>query len=238
MKKAFLVELTVLTGYIKQLLPIAAIVGLFVAFGMGTVVPLAGIFVTMFSMMGAMAASAYDDAYNWGAYRLTLPVSRRSVVFGRYLAVIAMAGAGVALGLGLQVIAVTVGALNVLPAELGSVLDMTRADVLASVFSLFLCLFMGASAAAFTIPAYFKFGNTKATQFLPMFVMLAYFICMIGFGQIADRIDATELMYRFASWMESYTGTVVCCLVLTALTALVLSISAAVSLRVYGRRDL
>lgn len=27
MKKAFLVELTVLTGYIKQLLPIAAIVG-------------------------------------------------------------------------------------------------------------------------------------------------------------------------------------------------------------------
>ena len=36
MKKAFLVELTVLTGYIKQLLPIAAIVGFFVAFGMGT----------------------------------------------------------------------------------------------------------------------------------------------------------------------------------------------------------
>lgn len=77
MKKAFLVELTVLTGYIKQLLPIAAVVGFFVAFGMGTVVPLAGIFVTMFSMMGAMAASAYDDA-NTGvpiALRCLYPVA-------------------------------------------------------------------------------------------------------------------------------------------------------------------
>lgn len=238
MKKAFLVELTVLTGYIKQLLPIAAIVGLFVAFGMGTVVPLAGIFVTMFSMMGAMAASAYDDASNWGAYRLTLPLSRRDVVLGRYVAVIAMAGVGVALGLALQALAVAVGALNVLPAELGDVLHMTKADVLASIFSLFLCLFMGASAAAFTIPAYFKFGNTKATQFLPMFVMLAYFICMIGFGQIADHIDAAEALARFASWMESYAGTAACSLLLMALTLLVMTISAAVSMHTYARRDL
>ena len=238
MKKAFLVELTVLTGYIKQLLPIAAIVGFFVAFGMGTVVPLAGIFVTMFSMMGAMAASAYDDANNWGAYRLTLPLSRRDVVLGRYVAVIAMAGAGVALGIALQVLAVAVGALNILPGDLRDVLHMTQADVLASIFSLFLCLFMGASAAAFTIPAYFKLGNTKATQFLPMFVMLAYFICMIGFGQIADHIDAAEVLTRFASWMESFAGTAVLSFVLIVLTAFVLSVSAAVSMRIYARRDL
>lgn len=71
-----------------------------------------------------------------------------------------------------------------------------------------------------------------------MFVMLAYFICMVGFGQIADHIGAAEMLARFASWMESFAGTAVLSLVLIVLTAFVLFVSAAVSMRIYARRDL
>ena len=40
----------------------------------------------MFSMMGAMAASAYDDANNWGVYRLTLAFyTRRDVILAGLL---------------------------------------------------------------------------------------------------------------------------------------------------------
>ena len=111
---------------------------------------------------------------------------------------------------------------------------MTQADVLATVSQLFLCLFMGASAAACTIPAYFKFGNTKATQFLHACNACILYI-MVGFG--LPIIGAAEMLARFASWMRALRGTAlsprshcahrVCSFV-----------SAAVSMRIYARRDL
>lgn len=238
MKKAFLVELTVLTGYIKQLLPISAIVGICIACGMGSTVALAGIFVTMFCMMGAMAASAYDDAGNWGAYRLTFPLSRRDVVLGRYAAVLAMGCLGVVVGALLQTLAVAVGSLNILPPELNAVLLLSPDDILASIFSVVVCLLMGSTAAAFTIPAYFKLGNTKATQFLPMIVMLAYFLIMVAFGQLADHVDMGSVLAQVAAWIETPAGVAACALVVLALTALIMAVSAAVSLHFYSRRDL
>ena len=46
------------------------------------------------------------------------------------------------------------------------------------------------------------------------------------------------MLARFASWMESFAGTAVLSLVLIVLTAFVLFVSAAVSMRIYARRDL
>lgn len=220
MKKAFLVELTVLTGYIKQLLPIAAITGVFVAAGMGTTVALAGIFVCMFCMMGSMAASAYDDASNWGAYRLTLPLSRRDVVLGRYAAVVVM------------------GALGILPSEIGGMFVMSPDDVLASIFGVFFCLLMGMTAASLAIPFYFKFGNTKATQFLPMAVMLLYALVIFIFAQMSDRIDVVPMLSQFLAWVETPAGVATCAVVMAAVAVLILFVSAAVSMRIYARRDL
>lgn len=238
MKKAFLVELTVLTGYIKQLLPIAAIVGIFIAIGTGNTVALAGIFVSMFSMMGAMAASAYDDASNWGAYRLTFPLSRRDVVLGRYTAVTAMGVLGIAAGVLLQVLAAVVGGLGILPSDISSTLTLTEGDILASVFSIFCCLFMGMTAAAFAIPVYFKFGNTKATQFLPMMVMGGYCLIMIAMGNLSQHVDVGSVVAQVVTWIETPVGVAFCAFAFIALTVLVLSLSAAVSMGIYARRDL
>lgn len=238
MKKAFLVELTVLTGYIKQLLPIAAVTGAFLAIGMGSTVALAGAFICMFCMMGSMAASAYDDANNWGAYRLTLPMSRRDIVLGRYAAVVAMGVLGVVVGALIQLLAAAVGALNVLPTQINDAIAMSGDDVLASVFSVFVCLFMGMTAASLVVPTYFKFGNTKATQFLPMAVMLLYAVAIFIFAQISNAVDMAPLLSQFLTWIETPIGMASCIVALVALTALVLSISAAVSMRIYTRRDL
>lgn len=220
MKKAFLVELTVLTGYIKQLLPIAAITDVFVAVGMGTTVALAGVFVCIFCMMGSMAASAYDDASNWGAYRLTLPLSRRDVVLGRYAAVAVM------------------GALGILPSEIGDMFVMSPDDVLASIFVVFLCLLMGMTAASLAIPFYFILGNTKATQFLPMAVMLLYALVIFIFAQMSDRIDVVPMLSQFLAWVETPAGVATCAVVMAAAAILILFVSAAVSMRIYARRDL
>lgn len=238
MKKAFLVELTVLAGYIKQLLPIAAFTGVFVSAGMGTTVALAGILVCMFCMMGSMAASAYDDASNWGAYRLTLPLSRRDVVLGRYAAVAVMGALGIAMGALVQMLASTVGALGILPSEIGDMFVMSPDDVLTSIFGVFFCLLMGMTAASLAIPFYFKFGNTKATQFLPMAVMLLYVLVIFIFAQMSDGIDVVPMLSQFLAWVETPAGVATCAVVMAAVAVLILFVSAAVSMRIYARRDL
>lgn len=238
MKKAFLVELTVLAGYIKQLLPIAAFTGVFVSAGMGTTVALAGILVCMFCMMGSMAASAYDDASNWGAYRLTLPLSRRDVVLGRYAAAAVMGALGIAMGALVQMLAATVGALGILPSEIGDMFVMSPDDVLTSIFGMFFCLLMGMTAASLAIPFYFKFGNTKATQFLPMAVMLLYVLVIFIVAQMSDGIDVVPMLSQFLAWVETPAGVATCAVVMAAVAVLILFASAAVSMHVYSRRDL
>ena len=44
----------------------------------------------MFFMMGAMGLAAYDELNHWGLFRLTLPLSRRDVVLGRYGAIVTL----------------------------------------------------------------------------------------------------------------------------------------------------
>ena len=84
MKRAYLMEMTIFRDYIKQLMGVGFFVSIFVSAGMGSIVAAPAILTMMFFMMGCMSASAYDEQSNWGAFRLTMPVSRRDVVLGRY----------------------------------------------------------------------------------------------------------------------------------------------------------
>ena len=83
------------------------------------------------------------------------------VVLGRYAAVAVMGALGIAMGALVQLLAATVGALGILPSEIGDMFVMSPDDVLASIFVVFLCLLMGMTAASLAIPFYFKLGNTK-----------------------------------------------------------------------------
>ena len=83
MKRAYLMEMTIFRDYIKQLMGVGFFVSIFVSAGMGSIVAAPAILTMMFFMMGCMSASAYDEQSNWGAFRLTMPVSRRDVVLGR-----------------------------------------------------------------------------------------------------------------------------------------------------------
>ena len=99
MKRAYLIELTIFRDYGKQLLALGFLVAVLVGCGMQTVLAAPSGITCMFFMIGAMGAAAYDEQNDWGRFRLTLPLSRRDVVLGRYGAIVTLGLGGMAVGL-------------------------------------------------------------------------------------------------------------------------------------------
>ena len=87
---------------------------------------------------------------------------------------------------------------------------------------------------------YFRFGQTKATQYLPMMTVLIFIIPMliIGSGVLDDAAVSMETLAELLKLIETPAGTAACMVVFAAASLVVLGISAAVSLRIYARREL
>lgn len=93
--------------------------------------------------MIAMSLGSYDEARGWSAVRLTLPVSRRDVVAGRYLLMGALALEGVAVA----------GAVT---AAVAACLTLLVTSVMTGIVT----------------PLNFRFGATKVTMILPYVLLL------------------------------------------------------------------
>ena len=84
MRRAYLIEMTVLRDYARQLLGLGLFIAICLSVGMHSIVAVPGLLCMLYFIMGALSTAAYDEQNNWGLYRLTLPVSRRDVILGRY----------------------------------------------------------------------------------------------------------------------------------------------------------
>ena len=86
MKAMIVSDFAVLRSALLQLLGICAIIALFMGYVMGAVGTAAAI-AAMVPFMGLFSLAAYDEQNNWERFRLTLPLTRRQVVFGRYASI-------------------------------------------------------------------------------------------------------------------------------------------------------
>ena len=114
MKAMIVSDFAVLRSAILQLLGICAIIALFMGYVMGAVGTAAAI-AAMVPFMGLFSLAAYDEQNNWERFRLTLPLTRRQVVFGRYasIALLTVGSLALALVLGLGIAALA----GLLPTE-------------------------------------------------------------------------------------------------------------------------
>ena len=94
MKRAYLIELTIFRDYARQLIGLGIIVSLCIGFGMQTPLAMPATLTCMFFMMASMGLAAYDELNHWALFRLTLPLSRRDVVCGRYAAIVTLGSDG------------------------------------------------------------------------------------------------------------------------------------------------
>lgn len=241
MKRAYMIEMTVLRSYLRQLLGIGFITALFIGIGMQSVIALPAVLTMMLFMMSAMSAAAYDEHNGWGAFRLTMPLSRHDVVLGRYGVIFTIGCCGILIGWVATAIITAAATFMELPGGLSAALAFDVNTMMGSVFATFFCMFMGSFVAGIATPIYFRFGQTKATQYLPLITLLVFFIApmlVLNSGLLDSGVVEFLSLKNALGFVETPTG-LACFVVAAAVASLVvLAISAAVSLKLYERREL
>lgn len=229
-------EFTIFTQYLKTMLFTMAFTMACIAVGMGTVTALPSIAFIMMMFGMSTTGSAYDEQNGWGAYRLALPVSRRDVVLGRYAFNLIVAIAAAAVTSVLVALLVGFGQAVPLTGRLAEMLSWGDEGIMPSLAGLLACACIGLALSSVTLPAYFKFGQTKATQWLPFIMLLlnvAPFV-VIGLmgGEAAALLDRAMMASRQTGGFGAL-GLGVLAIALAAYAA-----SAFVSVRLYEARDL
>lgn len=241
MKRAYLMEMTIFRDYIKQLMGVGFFVSIFVSAGMGSIVAAPAILTMMDFMMGCMSASAYDEQSNWGAFRLTMPVSRRDVVLGRYGVIVTLGFLGMAAGWVACLLILALGSVVELPFGLSDAIAFDEGMFLGAVFSTAFCMALGSLIASIETPIYFKFGQNKTTQWLPMITVLLFVGPMLiinGTGILDNGSMSFGNLASLLGFIETPVGVATCFAIFLAFTVVVLGISAAVSLKLYEGREL
>ncbi len=241
MKHAYLIEMTVIRDYARQLFALGIFVGLCTSLGMQSIVAIPGVLTCMYFIMGTIAGSAYDEQNNWALYRLTMPVSRRDVVLGRYGVIVTLGLLGMLAGFIATIALSLIAGAVPLPGDLSNSLGLTQDNVQAMVFSCAICTIIGSAVASIETPIYFRLGQTKATQWIPMISVFLFIGPMVilgatgGLDNFAGIADAVRGLFAF---IETPIGVVTSMAVAIVVACIILGISAAVSLKLYEQREL
>lgn len=241
MKRAYLIELAIFRDYGTQLLGLGLLVAVLISVGMQTALAAPAVLSCMFFMMGAMGAAAYDEQGGWGLFRLTMPLSRRDVVLGRYGAIVTLGLGGMAAGVAVALVLGAAASAGLLPGGLSETfrLDADLMGVMALVTAF--CLLIGSTVASVVTPVYFRLGQTKATQLLPTVIVMLFVLPVVFLGNsglLDGGLPGFELVLRLLDFLGTAQGTALGCAAMVALSAALLCASAAVSLRLYETREL
>lgn len=236
MMRMMKMELAVFKQYLMRMVLSLLIVTVCFTLGVGSTFPIPGMafLLMMFNLTASL--SNYDEHNDWGSYRLTMPLSRRDVVLGRYAAVLAGALAmTLAVGVVVCALSALAGAVP-LPDALASFLRIDPAILNEVVFTFVFCGAMGFAIASVCMPVFFKFGQTKATQWLPFIMMLLGVLPFALASILGEGAMATvETALAFA---ETPQGLAAFCAGVALFSLVCYAASIAVSLRVYRARDL
>lgn len=229
MKTMMLFDLITSRNSLPTLLGITLFAGVVIAVGMGTPIAAAACVAAMVPFMYLFNVAAVDEQNGWERFRLTLPLTRRQVVYGRYGSVLLVAACALVLGL---MVGVLIGkGATLLPAGAlpeGLALDDigTGALMVAAV----LVALMVLTSAAVGLPFIVRYGMTKGTRLVPAVLLLALSAGMAFFGGQAEALSLDALLTGFGAFALA-AGATVAVLVLYGASALL-------SARLYEQREL
>lgn len=190
----------------------------FMCFGMGSyagasaacaMVPI----LVMFSLLG------YDDQNGWLRYRAALPLARRDIVVGRYLAIVVCSS--------VALFAVTMACVLAFPA-LGIEMEQTSTPEIfsACVASTAIALVLVAIAQPFSI----KFGGSKGVRYIGCALM--FIGCLI---YVASQFTMPELFTGLEDLVSQHP--VVSLIALAVVSLAIYAASCMLSIRIFEKKD-
>ncbi|WP_251198579.1 ABC-2 transporter permease [Anaerotardibacter muris] len=182
----------------------------------------------MIPFMYVLSIAAYDDMNGWQCFRLTLPLSRRQVVAGRYASTIIVFVACALIALIYAF--VFMGVCSLLPdGAVAEELLFANNPVETIIATVGMTLFIALVVSAITLPLMLRFGMTKATRVIPvvLVLLLAGAIYLAGEMGIEDQLawmlvtNGGELVFFTPSLQLALLGADVAALVLFVLSSLI-----------------
>ncbi len=232
MKAMVMSDLQVARKYLLQQLVVAFLVGGIVSAFMENIYVVVSMLAVLIPFSLAFTIIAYDERGDWEQFRLALPLSRADVIAGRYASLVLLAAIGVATGLVLAgIVFVAAQAAPDVPMLVNLMTDFSwQGILLSSVMGFCIILFM----LAITLPLVSRFGMTKAVRYLPMGIVLVALFLFAG----GSNLEAPAFLLDIVVWVQTPAGTVAAAAVALAAFAAVYLLSAALSVKLYAKREL
>lgn len=235
MKAMIVTDFCTLRNALLQLVGICVIIALFMGYAMGTLIGAAAAIAAMPPFMLLFSLAATDEQNGWERFRLTLPLTRRQVVFGRYasLGIIAIGTIVFALALSFLLL----GVISFVPAGLLpeglTPADNPPAALVGSVVGAVGVITLGMAIA---LPLVFRFGMTRATRFVPVIVVIAV-AAGIGFFDANISFTSGGFFSDLVLWLDTGNNYLFLAAALVAGVALVYVASAFIAAKLYESRE-
>lgn len=202
MKVMLKTDFLVARSMLLQMVGICIFVGIVMCYFMGSTVAGCAAIAAMVPFMYLFSISALDEQNGWERFRLTLPLSRRQVVFGRYASVFVVTlGVAVFAALLGLIIAWVAGVLApYLPDLHFEELTFEAAPPLAIFASTFLCSFVILMGSAVALPLIARFGMSKATRIAPLVVVI---VLAFGVGFLGNAETSFDFMKTLEVWVDT-----------------------------------
>lgn len=177
--------------------------------------------VTMMTLLMSFSLAGYDGQSGWARFRATLPISRRSLIAGRYAVVLGFGLCAIALWVPLS-IAVDAIAFNAVAFE--QVTSLLYTGVASLAIALLLC--------SLVMPLTIFFGTAHAMRFFALYL-----------GAAAAVVGALLKHLLPPSAVSAFVGSIEANLLLAAVGSIVVAlvlygVSCMICIRIYCGRDL
>lgn len=232
MKAMIAGDLISLKGSVKSVALTALVVAAVIVASLGSIAAVASTVAACMSISLFYNLLAQDETNDWQAYRLTLPISRKQVVSGRYASSALLCAASAIVGFAAALIAW--GVLLCFKRTDFAASALQGADIATCAVTAVVGFAISLLIVAATTPLAMKSGLTKAVRYLPLVMVLLVFLLMIAWNMAGSAKAVSD---GFLIWATSDMGVAILIALGLILSALLYALSWWISAQFYGRRE-
>lgn len=220
-----------------QLFGLCVLIMIFICIGTGTLIAGVAAVCAMIPFMYIFSIVAYDEMNGWERFRLTLPISRKQVVLGRYASIVIVMLLGDALMVVLS--GIVIGVLQGLPQMPFDISLIEGYDPVRDAGHVLMISAAMLFATACSMPLFMRFGMTKGTRLAPLLLVLIMVAALFLIGNyeddIAQMLPALELI--FGTEPEGALTALQLGVVIFAVVFVLYIVSALISIKLYEKRQ-